>query len=63
MKNFEISSRCGVMISTVKVNEEEILKDIQTPEEIKKQISELAVNKSLIYNMITGRKYYIVRIS
>lgn len=35
MKNFEISSLCGAMISTVKVNEEEILKDIQTSEEIK----------------------------
>ena len=63
MKNFEISSRCGVMISTVKVNEEEILKDIQTPEEIKKQISELAVDNGLLYNMTTGRKCYIVRIS
>lgn len=63
MKNFEISSRCGVMISTVKVNEEEILKDIQTPEEIKKQITELEVNKGLLYTMTTGRKCYIVRIS
>lgn len=63
MKNFEISSLCGAMISTVKVNEEEILKDIQTSEKIKKQISGLAVNKGLIYNMTTGRKCYIVRIS
>lgn len=63
MKNFEISSRCGAMVSTVKIKEEEILKDIQTPEEIKKQISELAVNKGLLYNMTSGRKCYIVRIS
>lgn len=63
MKNFEISSLCGTMISTVKVNEEEILKDIHTPEEIKKQISKLAVNKGLIYNMTTGKKCYIIRIS
>lgn len=63
MKNFEISSRCGAMVSTVKINEEEILKDIKTPEEIKKQISKLAVNKGLLYNMTTGKKCYIVRIS